>query len=161
MSRPQGLILGEYCRTIDDRYRLSVPAELLQQLGDAPQGHILAKERPGCLSLWNTTDWKGRLEESVGLVAQKIQAGRLRGRLGEVQLLGRLLSTRHVEVMLAGRGRLLLPEGFRQFLGVEPNGEVVIVGAAICVEIWNPAAWLAHLRRRMPKFRRLLEQLSE
>ena len=32
-----------------------------------------------------------------------------------VQMLGRLLSTRHRNVRLAGRGRLVIPEGFRIF----------------------------------------------
>ena len=49
---------------------------------------------------------------------------------------------------LKGRGRLLLPEAFRRFLGVDrdpPENEVMVVGAAVCVEIWKPAAWLRYL----------------
>ena len=78
-------------------------------------------------------------------------------------MLGRLLSTRHKEVELKGRGRLVLPEGFRKFLGVErdpPDNEVFVVGAAVCIEIWRPAAWQRFLERRMPRFHRLLDELS-
>ncbi len=57
----------------------------------------------------------------------------------QVQMLGRLLSSRHRTVELAGRGRLLVPEGFREFLKVEAGGDVMVVGAGVCVEIWNPA----------------------
>jgi MraZ protein len=67
-------------------------------------------------------------------------------------------------VELRGRGRLLVPEGFRKFLGVErdpPDNEVLVVGAAVCVEIWKPAAWLAYLERRMPRFRRLFHRLTK
>jgi MraZ protein len=71
-----------------------------------------------------------------------------------------LLSTRHKAVQIAGRGRLLIPEGFREFLQVEAGGDVVVVGAAVCVEIWQPAAWLSYLSRRMPRFRRLFGKLS-
>jgi MraZ protein len=70
------------------------------------------------------------------------------------------LSTRHRPIQLAGRGRLVIPEGFRPFLGVEPGGEVQIIGAAVCIEIWSPAAWLKYLAGRMPRFRRLFDQLS-
>jgi MraZ protein len=63
-------------------------------------------------------------------------------------------------VQLAGRGRLLIPEGFREFLGVAANGEVMIVGAAVCVEIWNPPAWRAYLESQLPDFQRLFDQLS-
>ena len=75
-------------------------------------------------------------------------------------MLGRLLSTRHTPITLAGRGRLLLPEGFREFLRVEAGGDVLLVGAAVCLEIWNPVAWLEYLDERMPKFRRLFDRLS-
>ena len=49
--------------------------------------------------------------------------------VGLVQLLGRLLSTRHREVELSGRGRLLIPKSFREFLAVKPDegqGEVMV-----------------------------------
>jgi MraZ protein len=87
-------------------------------------------------------------------------AQRLNHQLGEMQMLGRLLSTRHRAVQLAGRGRLLIPEGFREFLGVEAGGEVMIVGAAVCIEIWDLQAWLACLREEIPRFGQLLQDLG-
>ena len=153
-------LLGEFHRTLDERYRLSVPRELGEQLTADSAECILAKERPGCVSLWNAALWQARLDEGVELVKRKMQAGKLEGRIGQVQLLGRLLSTRHKLVQLAGRGRLLIPEGFREFLGVEPGSELLVVGAAVCVEIWNPTAWLKYLEVQMPKFRRLFSRLS-
>ncbi len=154
------LILGESTRTLDERYRLSVPHELTESLALDRGECILAKERPGCLSLWNVSAWKSRLEAGVRLVESKIEAGRLEGRVEEVQRLGRLLSTRHREVQLAGRGRLVLPEGFREFLGVEPGGDAMLVGAAVCIEIWHPEKWGNYVGEEMPAFRQLLDQLS-
>jgi MraZ protein len=89
-----------------------------------------------------------------------MRAGRLEGRAWEVQTLGRLLSTRHRTAQLAERARLVIPEGFREFLGVEPRGEVIVVGAAICVELWKPSAWFSHVETNIPEFRKLFEQLS-
>lgn len=154
-------LLGEFQRTLDERFRLSIPNELGDLLTAESTDCILAKERPGCLSLWSAPVWQAKLDDGVNLVKQKIRAGKLQERIAEVQLLGRLLSTRHRAVQLAGRGRLSIPEGFREFLGVEPNGEVQVVGAAVCVEIWQPSAWLKYLERRMPRFRRLFDQLSQ
>ena len=79
----------------------------------------------------------------------------------DVQRFGRLLSTRHTRVRLANRSRLLLPEPFREFLGVAANQDVMLVGAVICVEIWNPAAWLEVLRQEMPEFGQLFRTLSQ
>jgi MraZ protein len=160
MPQPPEFILGEFHRTLDERFRLSVPGELLAPLTLEGEDCILAKERPGCLSLWNATRWQARLDQDVELVKSKMRAGRLDGQLEQVQLLGRLLSTRHARVQLAARGRLLLPEGFREFLRVEAGGNAVLIGAGVCLEIWHPQAWLTYLEQRMPEFRQLLEKLS-
>jgi MraZ protein len=153
------LILGEATRTVDGRFRLSLPPEMAVLLAADKGDCILAKERPGCLSLWNAATWQSRLDEGVQLVTSKILARRLDGKLDDVQRLGRLLSTRHRPVQLAGRGRLIVPDGFREFLGVEPGGTVMVIGAAVCVEIWEPDRWQAYVGEQMPAFRQLLDTL--
>ena len=154
------LILGETIRTVDERFRLTVPPEFVELLTAGYSECIVAKERPGCLSLWNEAGWKNRLDAGIRLVESKIEAGRLEGRVEEVQRLGRLLSTRHTQVRFAGRGRLMIPEGFREFLGVEAGGSVMVVGAALCVEIWHPEKWQSYVGDEMPAFRQLLDQLT-
>jgi MraZ protein len=160
MPQTQEFILGEFPRSLDERHRLSIPTELVNSLAGEGIDCILTKERPGCLSLWSAAAWQARLDQGVELVKSKMRAGKLDGKLEEVQLLGRLLSTRHKTVQLAGRGRLSIPDGFREFLQVEQGGDVIVVGAGVCVEIWNPRAWLAHLESHMSEFRQLLDKLS-
>lgn len=133
---------------------------MLELLVPAGEPLVLVKERPGCLSLWNATIWQREMEQGVAIVKQKIQAGRLAGQMGRVQMLGRLLSTRHTPIDLGDRGRVLIPEGFREFLATSAGTDVLVVGAAVCVEIWNPTRWLSYLEGRIPKFRRLFDQLS-
>lgn len=160
MAQTHEFILGEFPRTLDERYRLSLPGEFSQPLTASSDECILAKERPGCLSLWNAAVWQDKLQMGVELVQSKMRAGKLEGRLEQVQMLGRLLSTRHRNVRLAGRGRLVIPEGFREFLSVEPGGDVLLIGAAVCVEIWSPAVWMSHLEQHMSEFPKLFDQLS-
>jgi MraZ protein len=160
MPAKHEFIQGEFLRTLDDRFRLSIPQELVDALADSGEGYMLVKERAGSLSLWPAADWRRRMQSAVDLVQAKIRAGKLEGRLAEVQSLGRLLSTRHKEVPLAGRGRLLIPEGFREFLQVEAGGDVMVVGAAVCVEIWNPVAWRSHLESQLPSFQQLFDLLA-
>jgi MraZ protein len=163
VTRSRALLLGEFPRTLDDRFRLSIPAELAEPLlGDEEKTDcILAKERIGCLSLWSPAIWRERLDSGVKLIESKMLSGRLDGRTEHVQWLGRMLSTRHRDVSLAGRGRLVVPEGFREFLAVEPGGEVMVVGAGVCVEIWQPAAWFKWLEGNMPEFRKLFDELTQ
>ena len=160
MANTSEFILGEFPRRVDERFRLSVPMELATELLSHGPQCILVKERPGCLSLWSAADWQARLDQGIELVKSRIQSRRLDGKLDDVQLLGRLLSTRHRDVQLAGRGRLSIPEGFREFLRAEPGGEVILVGAAICVEIWNPPDWMQHLDEKIPGFTELFETLA-
>ncbi|MEX0715187.1 MAG: division/cell wall cluster transcriptional repressor MraZ [Planctomycetaceae bacterium] len=158
---PQTFITGELKRTIDDRFRVTLPADMAEAISDAEGETILAKERYGCLSLWRAADWRGRIDSGVELIRRKIESGRMEQRWGDVQRLGRLLSTRSRTVKLANRSRLLIPEGYREFLDVEVNQDVLLVGAVICVEIWNPAAWMEVLRQDMPEFGPLFRDLSD
>ncbi len=154
-------LTGEIKRTIDERFRLTLPQDFANEVSTEAGELVVAKERAGCLSLWPVQEWKQRLETGVSLLKQKIDAGRMEQRWGDVQRLGRLLSTRHQEVSLARRSRLLIPEGFRQFLGVNAGEDVVVVGAVICVEIWNPAMWMDVLQEEMPDFGDLFKNLTE
>ena len=154
-------ITGEVRRTLDDRYRLSLPQDFADSMTDESGDLIVAKERSGCLSLWRCDEWEKRIESGVSLLKQKIDSGRMEGRWGDVQKLGRLLSTRHQKVNLAKRSRLLVPETFRDFLGVAAGNELVVVGAVICVEIWNPSYWLDTLKDEMPSFGDLFKTLTE
>lgn len=184
------MLYGEFSRTLDERFRLALPLELAdgliqliqnskasaasqdnstspsnsksesKQKGDATQDCILVKESAGCLSLWPRESWIERTQAGLDLVHAKLKAGKLSDRWAEIQRLGRLLSTRHREIPLAGRGRLVIPEGYREFLQVEPGGTVMVVGAAICIELWNPKAWLEHLHGSLPEFQKLFDDLT-
>ncbi len=160
MAAAVDLLIGEFVRTLDERFRLAIPPDLLEPLLAAGPKLVLAKERAGCLSLWSASLWKPRLDAAVDVVRSKLEAGLLAQRLGQVQELGRLLSTRQQTVSLAGRARLVLPEGFREFLAVEPGGSLMVVGAAVCVELWQPAAWNAYVSSEMPGFRQRIDDLT-
>jgi len=163
----EGLYLGEWSRSIDERFRLMLPMEWVawltgeKELTGGSGQCLLAKERPGCVSVWNSKQLESWLADGVSLVKSKIRSGRLTTRLDQVQKLGRLLSTRHRSVPIAGRGRLAIPESFRDFLEIEPGESVMVVGAAVCVEIWQPRRWSEHIGEQMPEFRELLDQLAD
>ncbi|MFV0441949.1 MAG: division/cell wall cluster transcriptional repressor MraZ [Planctomycetaceae bacterium] len=157
---PAELISGEVRRTLDERHRLTLPPEMANAISDGAGETIVTKERYGCLSLWRAAEWQRRLDDGVTLIREKIRTGRMEQRWDDVQRLGRLLSTRATTVKLANRSRLLIPEGFREFLGIGPGQDVMVVGAAICVEVWNPQAWLEQLRQDMPEFNPLFKELT-
>lgn len=160
------LFVGEWSRSLDERYRVSLPSDWAEALSTGANGAndasqcTLAKERPGCVSVWRSEDWQHWLAEGLELVQGKIKSGRLARQGNEVQMLGRLLSTRHKTIPITGRGRISIPDSFREFLGVEPGGTLLVVGAATCIELWRPEAWGIHIGEHMPGFRELFEQLA-
>ena len=153
-------ITGEIRRTLDERYRLTLPAEMADAATDDQGECLLTKERYGCLSLWPAKQWQARHDAGVSLMRQKILAGRMEQRWDDVQKLGRMLSTRTRTVKFANRSRILIPEGFREFLDVPAGGDVMVVGAVVCVEIWKPEAWLDTLRQEIPGFSDLFRELT-
>ncbi len=161
VDQPETFITGEVRRTLDERHRLSLPQDFAEAVTDTAGDTIVAKERYGCLSLWKAEHWQRRIDDGVSLIREKIARGRMEQRWDEVQRLGRLLSTRYRTVRLANRSRLTIPEGFREFLDVSGGQDVMVVGAVICVEVWNPDAWLEQLRTDMPEFSPLFKELTE
>ncbi|WP_146572323.1 division/cell wall cluster transcriptional repressor MraZ [Botrimarina hoheduenensis] len=153
------MFLGEATRTLDQRFRLSLPEDMAERLVAGSSECLIAKERRGCLSLWNREHWEEHQRQAAEILKGKLASGRLERRLADVQRLGRLLSTRQRVTAIAGRGRLVIPEGFRELLAVEPGGSVNVVGAAVCVELWHPEAWADHLAEALPGYRDLYEDL--
>ena len=86
------LILGEFRRSLDERFRLSIPTELIEKLGLDNSEAVLVKERPGCLSLWRADAWKAKLETNIQIIESKVRANRMSARSRELQTVGRLLS---------------------------------------------------------------------
>jgi MraZ protein len=152
-SGPEDAIIGEFQRVLDDRFRLALPPEAAQFFGSDAADAVLVKERDRCLSLWKPATWDQHFEKFARNLKRQISEDIYESRrIPEVQRAARLLSARYRRIQIGQRSRLLIPEGFREFLGVEANGEVAIVGAGVCVEIWHPAAWIEYLREDLESF---------
>ena len=160
MTETRQLIQGEFSRKLDDRFRLTLPQEFEKQFSPEQGKCVIAKERPGCLSLWDEATWE-KNDKKINLVRNKFDAGILELKIPQLQMLGRLLSTRHRELKLAGRARLVVPEGFREFLGVEPEKDVMVIGAGICIELWHPQKWLEYVGGEISGFGTLLDELAK
>ncbi len=160
MSESQALIVGEFSRNLDERFRLTLPDDLLTVFQPKDGNCVLAKEGAGHLSLWDQEIWQEKMEEKINFIRDKMKAHKLDDQQAQLQSFGRLLSARQRPVQLADKGRILLPEGFREFLKVEKKGELMIVGAAICIEIWNPETWVSYVEQNIPDFNTILNTLS-
>ena len=85
MTQTPDLLLGEFRRTLDQRYRLAVPEAFLPGLDLGDGECVLAKERVGCLSLWNPVVWLGKVDMWIAMATDKIAKGVHDRSIGEVQ----------------------------------------------------------------------------
>ena len=161
MTGAEKLITGEFSRTIDERYRLTLPDEFKEVFKPESGKCVIVKESPGHLSLWEESIWKQHHDTRVEMVLQRLNTGYLGQKMSDLQQFGRLLSTRSRPIQLVERGRFLLPESFRAFLAVEPKNDVMLVGAAFCIEIWNPQKWISFIEEALPQYGSLLESLLD
>jgi MraZ protein len=160
MPETKEFLTGEYSRKIDERFRLTLPTEFDKAFKPESGKCVIAKESLGCLSLWDEEVWKSNLDKRIGMVMERWKMGDLGRNTPDVQRFGRMLSTRHKEIKIDSKARLLLPEGFREFLAVEEGKDVMVVGAGVCLELWQPAKWSKYIEGDISQFGTLLETLS-
>jgi len=155
------VIIGEFRRVLDERHRVALPPEVVQFLGSDTAHAVLAKERDGCLSLWKPEAWNQHFDKFMKNLTHRVRENFFESRrIPEVQRVARLISTRAKPIQLGQRGRLLIPEGFREFLAVQPNTELMVIGAGVCVEIWRPAAWLDYLKSDLESFNTIFREVA-
>ncbi len=155
------VIIGEFRRVLDERHRLALPPEVVQFLGSDTAHAVLAKERDGCLSLWKPDAWNRHFERFMKNLTLRVREDFFdSNRIPEVQRISRLISTRAKPIQLGQRGRILIPEGFREFLAVPPNTETMVIGAGVCVELWRPTAWLEYLKSDLETFNTSFREIA-
>ena len=117
-----------------------------------------AKERAGALGR-GTPRMAGRIATAESIWCGK-DAGR-DGWMGGSKTFGcwGLLSTGK-RSQVGGAESIDRPGRIPRISGVEPGGEVLVVGAALCVELWRPDRWFPYVEEQMPGFRRLFDNLS-
>lgn len=124
--------LGTSTHTLDDKCRLIVPKRFMDEIPpkDAAKFTITAS-LDGCLLLMDHASWEETVKKfSAEVVVDSHQRAVRRVFLG------------HADVVDADRnGRISINEALRAFIGLEPNGSVVLVGTGKSIEVWTPQAW--------------------
>ena len=125
------MFTGEYRHAVDGKGRIAVPARFRGQLAD---GAVVARWLDSCLAIFPMTAWS-ELAARVGSLPMTDPNARL---------LQRQLFSGAMETELDGQGRVLVPQGLREFAGLE--GEALVLGSRDHAEIWAPARWTEYSR---------------
>ena len=122
------MFMGEYNHSVDEKGRLIIPSKFREELGNE---FVITKGLDDCLFIYNNTEWKA-LEDKLRTLPLTNKNARTFARF----MLGGAAT-----VELDKQGRILIPQVLRTFASLDK--EIVLVGIANRIEIWNKANWEA------------------
>ena len=116
---------GEYQHSLDNKGRLFIPAKLREELGDV---FYLTLSMDRCLCAYSAENWKAFSDKvsAMPYVRQRKM---------------RPLFAHAARCELDSQGRALIPQGLRDYAGLEKN--VTVVGCNNHAELWSSEAWAA------------------
>jgi transcriptional regulator MraZ len=140
------VFLGEYEHTLDDKSRLTLPAKFREAFAG---GGVVTRGMDGCLVVFTKEDW----ERFVGLRLEGLDPFS-----AEARQLNRFIFSGAAEAEPDKQGRIALPGPLVQHAKLAR--EVVVAGVRDHVEIWDRAAWRAHLEQVEGSAERVAERLA-
>jgi MraZ protein len=126
-----GKFLGSFQHQLDDKGRLSLPAQFRREATD--QRFVLVQAYAPALALYPETEWL-EVEDRMQVMMRDPAA-----RMWVLSVMSNA-----VEVAPDAQGRILIPAALRSAAGLE--GQALLVGAINKVEIWNPATFEEKVR---------------
>ena len=132
-----GKFLGSFQHQLDEKGRLSLPAQFRREATD--QRFVLVQAYPPALALYPETEW---------LEVEERMQDMMRDPPGRMWVLSVMSSA--VEVTPDAQGRILIPASLRG--AAELEGQALLVGAINKVEIWNPGKFEEAVQGAAPDF---------
>ena len=124
------MLLGTHDHTLDDKNRLTLPAKLRDAFAD---GVVVGRGMDGCLYAHPRAEWE-RLSERI-LALDPLSR--------ESRLMRRHFFSSAAAGDLDKQGRMVLPPALME--SARLGREVTVAGVHDHLEIWDRAAWRAHL----------------
>jgi len=140
------MLIGEYRHNLDDKKRVSVPANFRQELGKKV---VVSRGFDKCLFIHPIKEWQRFTEE-----LEKMPVGRIDSRD-----LNRFVFAGAVETEIDSMGRVLIPDFLKGF--AELKAKVVVIGVSRRLEIWDETKWDDNTRRIEGQADVLAEKMGE
>ncbi len=140
------MFMGEYSHTVDAKGRLIIPSKFRESLGET---FVITKGMDGCLFAYDNQEWDA--------FEQKLKALPLSSK--DNRQFARFFLAGAAEVEVDKQGRILIPSNLREYAGLVKD--VVLVGVASRIEIWNREKWDALLEEQEESVEDIAERMSE
>ncbi len=131
---------GQFPHTIDVKGRVSVPSKFRDVLKDKYDERLIITNFDGCLIAYPFSEWQILEKKAANLSMLKKEAA---------QFL-RFFYSGAAECWVDKLGRILIPQVLRDYAKLEKD--IVLVGVAKRIEIWNKARWDAVIAKSQENF---------
>ena len=121
------MLIGEYEHTLDAKGRVSMPAKLRRDMGEA---FVVTKGLDGCLFAFSLEEWSN--------FENKLKALPLSDR--KARNFVRFFLAGATECVIDKQCRFLIPANLRTAASLEK--ETIIIGVGTRIEIWDKSTWL-------------------
>mgnify|MGYP005871091959 CR=1 FL=1 len=140
------VLYGEYQHSLDPKGRLSLPAKFRAELGERV---VISRGLEKCLFVVSVKEFEALVERLKGLPLGRREA----------RDFTRFLLAGSADAEVDSHGRILIPQSLREYAGLER--EVVLIGVATRVEIWDRRAYEAFSERAEDEFEANAEKLMD
>ena len=139
------MLLGEHEHSLDDKNRLTLPAKFREAFAG---GVVVTRGMDGCLYVYSREDFAGLVERMKALDELS----------RESRLVRRHFFSGASDGELDRQGRVMIPPAL--MAAAKLSKEVVVAGVYDHVEIWDRAAWRAHLEEVEGSAEHVAERLA-
>ncbi|PDW01293.1 division/cell wall cluster transcriptional repressor MraZ [Candidatus Chloroploca asiatica] len=140
------MFLGEFEHVIDDKGRVAIPARFREALGER---FVLTRGFELCLQAFPLMMWEQLATKVDRLPLGSPQARNMR----------RILFAPAAEVELDRQGRIVIPQGLREYAGLAE--EVLITGMNTYFEVWSRTQWQTLQTELQGSGSSIAEQMAE
>ena len=148
-ARPIRAFYGQYRHSIDEKGRLSIPADFRPILLGERGSFFLNRGFEWCIMGYPEEKWQ-RVLGLVNAVALDDT---------NTRWFKRMFFSHAKEVSCDRQGRILIPQPLTEYAGI--TKEVVIVGVSDFVEIWDAATWDQSLQKTMDAYGKMAEKVIQ
>jgi len=145
-SGVNGVFVGEYQHTIDEKNRLIIPAKFREDLGAK---FIATRGLDNCLFIYPMAEWQN--------IENKLKALPFTNK--DARAFVRFFFSGACECELDKQGRINIPQSLRDYAKLEK--EVVVIGVSSRIEIWSKECWNNYLQQTAESYEALAEELVD
>lgn len=144
------MFYGEYAHSLDRKGRLILPSKFRQvSRENYIERFYITRGLDKCLFVFTEEEWKLQEQKFKSLPFTKAEARKF----------NRLYFSGASEIVPDKQGRILIPKYLKEYAAVER--QVIIVGVANRIEIWNQSHWKEFYEKTQGDFEDIAEKLIE